>query len=257
VPAHVEYELFFRPDGTSFPVEYWVNPILRDGERHGAVCTFIDITERRHAQEHQGLLVRELNHRIKNIFAITSGMIALSARSAVTPKEYAANIRGRFDALALAHELILPNASGEAGAMAQPTDLDTLLRKILSPYTGKSGDDAARLLINGPPVALGGRTVTTFALIVHELATNAAKYGSLSVDRGSVHIIWTCEDNALAMKWEEEGGPMVTGPPKSEGFGTVLSNHSVRGLFEGVLSHNWCASGLIVELSVPLERLSR
>src|SRR5271154_1677835 len=91
VPAHVEYELFFRPDGTSFPVEYWVNPILRDGERHGAVCTFIDITERRHAQEHQGLLVRELNHRIKNIFAITSGMIALSARSAVTPKEYAAN----------------------------------------------------------------------------------------------------------------------------------------------------------------------
>ena len=258
VPAHVEYELFFRPDGTSVPVEYWVNPISRDGERHGAVCTFIDITERRHAQEHQGLLVRELNHRIKNIFAITSGMIALSARSAVTPKEYAANIRGRLDALALAHELILPNAPGEAGAMAQPTELDTLLRKILSPYIGKKDeDDVARLLINGPPVALGGRTVTTFALIVHELATNAAKYGSLSVDQGRVHITWTSKDNTLLVKWEEQGGPMLVGPPKSEGFGTVLSNHSVRGLFEGALSRNWSAGGLIVELSVPLERLSR
>ena len=258
VPAHVEYELFFRLDGTSFPVEYWVNSILRDGERHGAVCTFIDITERRHAQEHQGLLVRELNHRIKNIFAITSGMIALSARSVATPKEYAANIRGRLDALALAHELIIPNAPGEAGAMAEPTNLDSLLRKILSPYTGKKGgDDTSRLLLNGPLVALGGRTVTTFALIVHELATNAAKYGSLSVDQGSVHITWTCEGNALVMRWEEQDGPRLTGPPKSEGFGTVLSNHSVRGLFEGALSRNWNAGGLIVELSVPLERLSR
>jgi two-component sensor histidine kinase len=76
-----------------------------------------------------------------------------------------------------------------------------------------------RLLLNGPPVALGGRTVTTFALIVHELATNAAKYGSLSVEQGSVHITWTCEGNALVMKWEEQDGPRLTGPPKSEGLG--------------------------------------
>jgi two-component system, chemotaxis family, CheB/CheR fusion protein len=92
-----------------------VSPILRDGKRQGAVCTFIDITERRRAQEQQGLLVRELSHRIKNLFAITTGMIALSARSATTPKEYATNIRGRLNALAAAHDLILPGAGDNAG----------------------------------------------------------------------------------------------------------------------------------------------
>ncbi len=114
-PAHVEGELFFRLDGTSFPVEYWVNPILRDGKLQGAVCTFIDITERRRAQEQQGMLVQELNHRIKNLFAVTGGMIALSARSANTPEEYAINIRGRLDALALAHDLILAKCCRRGG----------------------------------------------------------------------------------------------------------------------------------------------
>jgi two-component system CheB/CheR fusion protein len=80
-----------------------------------------------------------------DIFAVTSGMIALSARSAATPKEYAANIRGRLDALALAHELILPNPPGEADAIAQPTDLDTLLQRILSPYTGKRVETTPRV----------------------------------------------------------------------------------------------------------------
>ena len=93
-----------------------MNPILRDGAHQGAVCTFVDITERRRAQEQQNLLLQELNHRIKNLFAITGGMITLSARSATTPKEYAASLSGRLDALALAHELILPNLPGKASA---------------------------------------------------------------------------------------------------------------------------------------------
>ena len=255
--AHVEYELFYRLDGTSFPVEYWVSPIVRDGKRQGAVCTFIDITERRFAQEQQGLLVQELNHRIKNLFAITSGMISLSARSATTPKEYATNILGRLEALALAHDLILPSAHGDAGTNADPTSLEMLLRKILSPYLDARSDSCgARLVLDGPAVPLGARTVTTFALIVHELATNAAKYGALSVEKGSLRITWKCLDDTLVMKWEESGGPTLSGPPKSEGFGTVLSNHSVRGQFGGALSHKWDVSGLSVELTVPMERLS-
>jgi PAS domain S-box-containing protein len=257
VPRHVDYELFFRFDGTSFPVEYWVNPIVRDGTHQGAVCTFIDITERRRAQEQQNLLLQELNHRIKNLFAITSGMIALSARSATTPKEYAANVQGRLDALALAHELILPGTHGEIGPAAEPARLDALLRKILSPYTGTHDEtDSYRLVMDGPAVALGARTVTTFALIVHELATNAAKYGSLSVEQGRLRITWICVDDLLIMKWEESGGPPLAGPPRSEGFGTLLSNHSVRSQLGGALSHQWNDAGLSVELSVPLKRLS-
>jgi PAS domain S-box-containing protein len=256
VPAHVEYELFFRRDGTSFPVEYWVNPILREGALQGAVCTFIDITERRRAQEQQNLLLRELNHRIKNLFAITGGMIALSARSATTPKEYAASLGGRLEALALAHELILPTPPGEDSPKSEPIRLDLLLEKILSPYAGKpNSPDSVRVSMDGPPVALGPQTVTTFALIIHELATNAAKYGSLSVEEGSLRITWVCVDHNLILKWEEAGGPPIAGPPKSRGFGTVLSNHSARVQLGGSLTHAWNKAGLAVELSAPLDRL--
>jgi PAS domain S-box-containing protein len=256
VPTHVEYELFFRFDGTSFPVEYWVNPILRDGTLQGAVCNFIDITERRRAQEHQELLLREVNHRIKNLFAITGGIIAASARSAATPKEYAAILRGRLDALSTAHDLILPKMPSKAAPKAESTALDALLAKILSPYGSKHDNyDETRVITDGPAVTLGPNTVTTFALIIHELATNSAKYGSLSVEQGKVHVVWSCDDDTLLMKWEEIGGPTITGPPNSEGFGTALSNHSVRGQLGGSIKHEWNKAGLLVELSVPLERL--
>lgn len=256
VPAHVEYELFFRLDGTSFPVEYWVNPIQRDGTHQGAVCTFIDITERRRAQEQQNLLLRELNHRIKNLFAITGGMIAVSARSATTPQDYAISLGGRLDALALAHDLILPTPPGEDSPKPEPARLDNLLEKILAPYMGKpNSSDSTRISINGPPVPLGPQTVTTFALILHELATNAAKYGSLSVAEGRLHISWVCVEQDLILKWQETGGPPIAGPPKSKGFGTVLSNHSARVQLGGSLTHAWNKTGLCVELAAPLERL--
>ena len=257
-PAHVDSEWFYRLDGTSFPVEYWVSPILRDGLLHGAVCTFIDITERRWAQEQQNLLVRELNHRIKNLFAVTSGMIALSARSAATPKQYAANVQGRLDALAIAHNLILPNPAGQAAAMAPVTRLDALLQHILAPYVATHDPGShARLVMDGPAVALGPHAVTTLALVLHELATNAAKYGALSVEQGGVHAGWSSVDGALKMKWEETGGPPVDQPPVSDGFGTVICNYSVRNQLGGTVSSTWKSTGLVVDLSIPLERLRK
>ena len=92
-----------------------------------------------------------------------------------------------------------------------------LLRRILSPYVEVPSDSSgARLTLDGPSVPLGARAVTTFALILHELATNAAKYGALSVEEGSLRITWACVDNVLILKWEERGGPALSGPPKSE-----------------------------------------
>jgi two-component system CheB/CheR fusion protein len=257
VPYFVE-KRYLRLDGS----EVWVSVTVSltrsaDGTRQQLIGVAQDITDRKVAQQQQGLLVRELNHRIKNLFTITDGMITLSARSATTPKEYASNIRGRLNALAVAHDLILPSFSGEAGTLADPTGLEMLLRRILSPYVEVPSDKSgARLFLDGPSVPLGARAVTTFALILHELATNAAKYGALSVEGGNLGITWECVDNLLILKWEESGGPPISGSPKSEGFGTVISNHSVREQFCGTLSHKWDLKGLSVELTVPMERLS-
>jgi PAS domain S-box-containing protein len=134
VPFFVE-KRYLHPDGSEVWVSVNVSPMRSaDGTRQQLIGVAQDITERKVAQEQQGLLVRELNHRIKNLFAITGGMIELSARSATTPKEYASNIRGRLSALAVAHDLILPSFSGEAGTLANPTGLEMVLRKILEPY---------------------------------------------------------------------------------------------------------------------------
>jgi two-component system, chemotaxis family, CheB/CheR fusion protein len=132
-----------------------------------------------------------------------------------------------------------------------------LLRRILSPYVEvPSESSGGRSILDGPAVALGARTVTTFALILHELATNAAKYGALSVEEGNLHVTWQRVDDVLILKWEESGGPALNGPPQAEGFGTVISNHCVRGQFGGIVSRKWDSKGLSVELSVPMERLS-
>jgi PAS domain S-box-containing protein len=249
---------YLRPDGSKVWASVNVS-LMRsaDGSRQQLIGVAQDITARKLAQEQQGLLVRELNHRIKNLFAITGGMIALSARSATTPEEYASNIRGRLNALAVAHDLILPSLIGETDTFVNPTELENLLRKILSPYVEvPSVSFDARIVLNGPSVQLGARAVTTFALILHELATNAAKYGALSVEEGKLRVTWGRADDNLMMKWEESGGPILSGPPKSEGFGTIISNHSVRGQFGGTLSHKWDLKGLSVELCLPMERLS-
>jgi two-component sensor histidine kinase len=132
-----------------------------------------------------------------------------------------------------------------------------LLRRILSPYVEMGSDNSGeRLILDGPAVPLGARTVTTFALILHELATNAAKYGALSVEEGHLRVTWQCVRDVLTLKWDESGGPALTAPPQSEGFGTVISNHCVRGQFGGTVSRKWHFNGLSVELSVPMERLS-
>jgi PAS domain S-box-containing protein len=158
-PAHVEGEIFCRRDGTGFPVEYWLRPMLRDGKLQGAVCTFVDVTERRHAEEQQALLLRELDHRMKNLFAVTAGVVALSARSASTPQEMAKTVRGRLDALARAHLLIRPGSPG-AEPVAQGTTLDKLIRAIIAPYADpERAGDGQRAVIEGPDVPISGEGI--------------------------------------------------------------------------------------------------
>ena len=227
---------------------------MHAGELSGAVCSFIDATERRLAEERQGLLLRELDHRVKNLFAIMSGVVTLSARSAETPGDLAETIQGRLNALASAHMLI---RSGRPGMSSyDESTLGELVAMILAPHLEpREHSIGTRTSINGPEVTIDGDAVTSFALILHELATNAAKYGALSSPAGHVLVGWTVEGSDLILEWQETGGPALAGPPKREGFGSLLARRSVTGQLHGKLAFKWNAGGLVVRISVPVERL--
>ncbi|MCY7338650.1 MAG: PAS domain-containing protein [Sphingomonas bacterium] len=226
-----------------------------DDEAHRRVgVIFADISHRRQAEERQGLVLKEMDHRVKNLFAIVGGVVTLSARSATTPQDMIGIIQGRLGALASAHVLIRATNSG-SGAKQKST-LDALARTILSPYTDAAIDGrAVRVMFEGPELAIGGDAVTCLALVLHELATNAAKYGALSTPRGRIHISWTVDKNKLRLTWAERGGPPVSGAPKREGFGSLLARRSVNGQLGGELAFDWDPAGLTVHLSALAERL--
>ena len=228
-----------------------------DGSITQWVGVHTDISKEREAEELQELLLRELDHRVKNLFAVVGGMVTLSARSATSPQELAATIQGRLGALASAHQLIRPKHMAVNGDR-QETTLDELVRKVLSPHddSPETGDDA-RVEIDGPEIAVGTDAATNVALLVHELATNAAKYGALSVPGGQVRISWAAANGRLAMSWEERGGPIIKAPPERQGFGSLLARRSVNGQLGGDLIFHWNSEGLVVQLSADMERLAR
>lgn len=211
-----------------------------------------DITERRALEEAQSLLTQELNHRVKNLFAIANGMVSMTARTAKDPKEMAAALRGRLSALSRAHELVQPPApSGRGGGAA--SDLLKLIEAVLEPY--RPGG-TSRVLVEGPSVAVGSNTTTSLALVLHELATNAAKYGCLSQGEGRLAIRWTLDAGTVDLLWTESGGPPIATPPSFEGFGTQLSQRSITGQLGGTLEREWRREGLVVHVTLPLDRLA-
>jgi PAS domain S-box-containing protein len=215
--------------------------------------TVLDITERRQAEDARQLLVRELNHRVKNLFAVASSMVSLTARNARTPKDMAVSLRGRLDALSRAHELIRP-AVTEDDPPRQGTSVDKLVHAVMEPHV--HDQTGARMTVAGPTVPTGPGSATGLTLMLHELATNAAKYGSLSVPEGSVRIDWRLEGPNVSLVWEETGGPAIEGEPASSGFGSQLARKSVTGQLGGEIGYHWRREGLRVEIKLPLERLA-
>ncbi len=215
------------------------------------------IEEQRRSDELRELLLNEMDHRIKNLFAIVGAVVTLSARSATTTQEMAGTIQGRLGALASAHRLI---RAGQPD-VKQISTLEVLIRAVLAPHLNEAATDGegrsgiARAVIEGPDIPVGGEAVTSLALVLHELATNAAKYGAFAKPGGRVHISWAVQNAKLALRWEERGGPVIAGPPGKEGFGSMLARRSVSAQLHGELVFNWDAAGLVVLLSVPMERL--
>ena len=229
-------------------------PLLDDkGEIVEWLGTASDITERKAAQNQQALLVRELSHRVKNLFAVTGGMVALTARYASTPRDMADTLQTRLAALARAQDLALP-ASGN-GSDRSGTSLAELVGVICTPY--QRAPDEKRLSGVGPDVPVSGPAVTSLALVLNELATNAAKHGSLSTANGTVDVRWLQEGDELVLRWVERGGPTVAGPPPARGFGNVLSRASVEGQLGGVIAYEWLPGGLAVTIRMPKGGLTK
>jgi PAS domain S-box-containing protein len=246
-----------RRDGSLIDISLSVSPVKdADGRIVGASKIARDITERRRAQEQQNLLLREMSHRVKNLFAVASSVVTLSARSADTPENMAKAVRARLDALTRAQELTRPGLMGTPEKSSPDTTLHALVRTIFSPYVDWS-KERERVSISGPDVPIAGSAVTSLALLLHEFATNAAKYGALASPSGCVHLDWSADEHVLALTWKEHGGPAVDGPPQGEGFGSLLARRIVSSQFGGRLSRDWKPEGLTLHLSVPIEQLAK
>ncbi|TFF17227.1 GAF domain-containing protein [Jiella endophytica] len=212
---------------------------------------FRDVTAERQVVETRQLLVRELNHRVKNLFAVVSGMIGMTARHTRTPAEMAKALRGRVSALAQAHELIRPAVTQEE--IGQPdVSLQNLVASLIEPHLTHEND---QITIEGPAISLGANGSTNLAMVLHELATNAAKYGALSAPQGRLVVRWSVRADVAYLTWTESGGPPVEHEQSTSGFGSTLIDMSVRSQLRGTVDLDWRQEGLVVELCLPLSRL--
>ncbi|MFZ1883936.1 MAG: PAS domain S-box protein [Rhodoplanes sp.] len=245
-----------RKDGSLVEISLSVSPILSaDGRIVGASKIARDITERRRAQEKQQLLLREMNHRVKNLFALASGLVRLSARSATTAQELASKVGERLAALARAHDLTVSSVVSGADSSARPATLHALIAAIMSPYDDQSSSGNGRTTITGPDIPLSGDALTAIALLLYEFATNAAKYGALASAEGRIEIACR-EGKHFSLTWSEHGVSPVQQRPEGEGFGSVLERATVQDQLNGEIEREWKPDGLTIRLSFPRESLT-
>src|SRR5262249_13011632 len=195
-----------------------------DDKIEGVVVTFVDVTERHDAEQRwetkQSLLLGELTHRVKNTLSVVQAIVKQSLHSNDVSTEVQNALVSRLHAIAKSHDLLV---KGEW----QGAELGALVRGQLEPYLG---GQSPRARLEGPRVILPTQIATPFVLLLHELATNAAKYGSLSTPNGEVKVKWGMiegdEGQRVRLVWTEKGGPLVTHPGKN-GFGSFLIEHGL------------------------------
>ncbi len=241
-----------RKDGSLVDISLTISPIRNaGGQIIGASKIARDVTELRRARDRQHLLMREMSHRVRNLFALSGSIVGLSVRSAKSPEELAESARARLSALARAH--VLTFSQGFEEDPDRPTTLQALVRTIVAPF---NEPEAPRITVSGIDTRVSGSAVTSLALLLHEFATNATKYGALSNSAGTVKIVLAEEGDTVVVYWTERGGPPVDAPNGGEGFGGVLSRIAVSNQLGGELVRDWRPEGLAIRLSVPRSRLT-
>jgi len=238
---------FVRKDGRVIWMSVRSSPVRdADGRLLYVVRVVQDVTERKAAEQRQRLLIDELNHRVKNTLATVQSLASQSARGAPTPAAFRESFEGRLIALSKAHDQLTRHHWENA-------DLRELVAGSLAPYAGSE-----RLVLRGEDIVLRPRAVLTLAMAFHELATNAAKYGALSLPGGCVEIRWRPVEprdgggTLLQIDWVEEGGPPVS-EPQQRGFGSTLIEGSIAAELGGSARLSFARQGLRCEMLMPLE----
>ncbi len=233
-----------RADGKEFPIEASISQTIAGGEK---LFTAIlrDITERKQAEDTQRLLLAELDHRVKNTLANVQAIAMQTLSATADPASFVESFSGRIQALGRAHTLL--TRSGWQGA-----DLATLIKDQL---TFDATDAHNRVSCIGPLVQLEPQTALHLGLVLHELGTNARKYGSLSQPAGNLVAAWSVNGDGglpeLWLRWVESDGPPVVAPAK-RGFGSILIERSLRHALGGDARLDFAPSGVICEIRLPL-----
>jgi two-component sensor histidine kinase/PAS domain-containing protein len=226
-------------------------PLVDDNKANvGSIVTLTDMTERKRAEEQQTMMVAELNHRVKNILAIVQSVAAQTVRSSTSLENFAEAFAGRLKALAIAHDIL--TQTRWIGV-----ELSELLVAVLTPYRSP---EEMRVNIAGPPVLLPARAAVPLSMVLHELTTNAAKYGALSTRRGRIDITWQLSrgsDRSVELGWHEHGGPKVKASAfGSAGFGTRLIYRVISHDLDGKTKIAFDPEGVRWTLTFPLSDLA-
>jgi two-component sensor histidine kinase/PAS domain-containing protein len=220
-------------------------PLIDDNRANvGSIVTLTDMTERKRVEEQQTTMIAELNHRVKNILAIVQSVASQTVRSSSTLEAFAEAFAGRLRALAVAHDVLTQTRWAGVG-------LSELLVAVLAPY--RTPEDP-RISIMGPAILLPARAVVPLSMVLHEMSTNAAKYGALLTRRGHIGVTWQVTgdiEKSIELVWQEQDGPAVKAGV-SGGFGTTLIDHVIRHDFDGSTRINFDPAGVRWTIAFPV-----
>lgn len=240
--------LYYRKDGSTFWAIIFIGPVF--GEKNTVVqhfASFVDVTRRKRDEERLRLMLDELDHRVKNTLASVQAIATQSLSGSAVGEEVRNAFEGRLLAFSKGHELLSRESWEGAG-------LREVIKQILQPF-GFDDGRAARFSIEGDDLFLNPRETLALAMVLHELGTNAAKYGALSNEDGYIEIVWRPEFDSqrelVRLRWRERDGPPV-GPPGRKGFGSRLIERMLAPELDGEVRFSYEPDGVVCEIVMPM-----
>jgi PAS domain S-box-containing protein len=239
--GHASAEMKLRNLTSGEPIDVICSTFLlldRKGSPNQLATVIRDISDRKRHEEHLDLLMREVNHRAKNMLSVVQAIFNQTA--AKSPKDVLARFTERLQALSANQDLLVRNQWGGV-------DIADLVRAQLAAFADLMG---SRISMHGPKLRFNAAAAQAVGLALHELATNASKYGALSTETGSVEVCWRLDDNIFAMNWTERGGPPVS-TPTHRGFGSTVVNAMAKRSVQGEVHLDYAPTGVVWTLTCP------